>query len=182
VNRPVALVDVGIVPGSPARRRDFTTAQGGEVHAWRSGEVAPWRKRKPIFSSVLRRQGEFATCPAQRGELARVDAAFAGSWARWAGRGAPPECLAKPRAQPIPAGLLSTSASKSVALLMSAAFCPGVVPSRVLWILTVGVEFSSSFGFPVAGVRAAIDVQGLAVHERHRAPRGNSMKLLPLAE
>ena len=65
-------------------------------------------------------------------------------------------------------GLFSTSASTSVTPLMSLAFCSGVVPSRVIWIVTIGMAVSSSVGLPVAGVRPAVNVQGLAGHEPGR--------------
>jgi hypothetical protein len=42
-----------------------------------------------------------------------------------------------------PGGLPSTSRSRSVAPLMRVAFCPGVVPSRVAWIVTIGMVVSS---------------------------------------
>src|SRR5688572_12926528 len=55
---------------------------------------------------------------------------------------------------------------------MSAAFWSGVVPSRVIWIVTIGMVVSSVVAdtqvLPMAGVGTAIDVQGLAGHERGR--------------
>src|SRR6185369_19746 len=38
--------------------------------------------------------------------------------------------------------LFSTFTRRSVAPLMSAAFCSGVVPSRVIWIVTIGIGLS----------------------------------------
>src|SRR5262245_22561148 len=66
-----------------------------------------------------------------------------------------------------PGGLFNTSTIRSVAPLMSAAFCSGVTPSRVIWMVTIGI-FVSSNELPVTGVRAAVDVKSFAGDERGR--------------
>src|SRR5262245_59230952 len=70
-------------------------------------------------------------------------------------------------------GLPRISRRSSLTPLMSAAFsslvtevAPGLVPSRVTWMLTMGMVFLRSVGGrSVTGTLAAVDVQDLAGHE-----------------
>src|SRR4051794_4680368 len=74
-------------------------------------------------------------------------------------------------------GLFRTLRSSSVARLISAAFSaavtefvPGAVPSRVVWMVTIGMVVSPlcvcKRSCSVAGALAAIDMQDFAGHER----------------
>jgi hypothetical protein len=56
--------------------KGFASEKGGKVYTWRSGALAPRGERKSLFSKDLKRTSEFATCSAQRGELARMDVVF----------------------------------------------------------------------------------------------------------
>ena len=130
---------IGLAPKGPARRRQGEGGVRVRGAVGRAGRAA--RPALPAAELVARLRDEM-----EQARLPRMTSPPI--CLRYSGVGSPPtpqfsSSTSWMITKVSSGGLFSTSTSRSVAPLMRAAFCSAVAPSRVTWMVTIGMAVSS---------------------------------------